>query len=207
MIDLARIEAVLDDEAVATALARMAARLPVGVRPRQLCVRTLCVGMLLTQADHRPAHLTRVHKALLALPTFEQARLGVVAEWRRGPHALSYRQVERTFSLVTGCLAKKCPDGSPTEIFQRVLDTLVEASLPETRRGSSSLAVDWTDIESFSTRRTKPTGAYADDEAAWGHRKGGGPGEKDELFFGYYLSLATMVGDRADRASQSSCGG
>ena len=196
MIDLARIEAVLDDEAVATALARMEARLPAGVRPRQLCVRTLCVGMLLTQADHRPAHLTRVHKALLALPTFEQARLGVVAEWRRGPHALSYRQVERTFSLVTAILAKDKPDGAPTEMLQGVLDALVEASVPEEcKGGSSSSAVDWTDVESFSTRRTKPEGAYADAEASWGHRKGGGPGEKDELFFGYYLSLATMVED------------
>ncbi len=63
------------------------------------------------------------------------------------------------------------------------------------RSASSSLAVDWTDVESFSTRRTKPDGAYSDIEAAWGHRKGGGPGEKDELFFGYYLSLATMVAD------------
>jgi hypothetical protein len=47
----------------------------------------------------------------------------------------------------------------------------------------------------FSTRRHKPDGTYADLEAAWVHRKGGGPGEKDELFFGYYLSLATMVGE------------
>lgn len=196
MTDLAHIEAVLDNEAVATALARIEARLPVGVRPRQLCVRTLLVGMLLTQADHRPAHLTRVHKALLALPTFEQARLGVVAEWRRGPHALSYRQVERTFSLVTSILAKDKPDGAPTEMLQGVLDALVEASVPEEcKGGSSSSAVDWTDVESFSTRRSKPEGAYADAEASWGHRKGGGPGEKDELFFGYYLSLATMVED------------
>jgi len=50
-------------------------------------------------------------------------------------------------------------------------------------------------VESLSTRRTKSTGTYADPEAAWGHRKGGGPGEKDELFLGYYLSLATMVED------------
>ncbi len=156
-------------------------------------MRTLVVGMLVALGEGHPAHLTRVHAALVSLSEADQRRLGVIVDWRSGPHVLTYRQVERTFSLVTGCLAKKCPDGSPTEIFQRVLDTLVEASLPETRRGSSSLAVDWTDIESFSTRRTKPTGAYADDEAAWGHRKGGGPGEKDELFFGYYLSLATMV--------------
>jgi hypothetical protein len=105
-------------------------------------------------------------------------------------------------------LRKEAPDGAPSRVLQAVADALVEASVDGSfKTVSTSLALDWTDIESFSTRRTKPTGAYADPEAAWGHRKGGGPGEKDELFFGYYLSLATMVGDRADRASQSSCGG
>ena len=40
------------------------ALLPAGVRRRQLSVRTLLLGMQLTLADGRPAHLTRVHAAL-----------------------------------------------------------------------------------------------------------------------------------------------
>jgi len=172
------------------------ALLPVGVRPRQLGVRTLLLGMLLGQAEHRPAHLSRIHAALVALGDADRRRLGVVVDWKRGPHVLSYRQVERTFSLVAAALGKEDPDGAPTEVLQGILDALLEASVPpEMRDASRALAVDWTDVESFSTRRTKPTGRYADQEAAWGHRKGGGPGEKDELFFGYYLSLATMVHD------------
>jgi len=104
--------------------------------------------------------------------------------------------VERTFSLVVAALAKERPDGAPSGELQGVLDALVEASVPdESKHASRSLALDWTDVESFSARRTKPTGTYADKEAAWGHRKGGGPGEKVELFFGYYLSLSTMVKD------------
>ena len=167
-----------------------------GVRPRQLSVRTLLVGILLALTDGRPAHLTRVHHALCSLDATDRRRLGVTVDWRRGPHTLTYRQVERTFSLVTALLSKEHPDGALTDTLQEVLDALVEASVPETMKGASaSLAVDWTDVESFSTRRTKPTGTYADTEAAWGHRKGGGPGEKDELFFGYYLSLSTMVHD------------
>ena len=39
--------------------------LPVGVRPRQLRVRTLLVGMLAVAREGRPAHLSRVHEALL----------------------------------------------------------------------------------------------------------------------------------------------
>ena len=184
---------VLDAAGVAPSIEAL---LPAGVRPRQLGVRTLLLGVLLTQAEHRPAHLSRIHAALVGLGDADRRRLGVVVDWKRGPHALSYRQVERTFSLVTSALGKGRGDGVPTQVLQGVLDALVEASVPDaSKQASSSLAVDWTDVESFSTRRTKPDGAYADKEAAWGHRKGGGPGEKDELFFGYYLSLATMVGD------------
>jgi hypothetical protein len=65
---LARLEQIIDRADVA---ARIEALLPAGVRPRQLLVRTLLPGMLLTLADHRPAHLTRVHQALTALPDAE----------------------------------------------------------------------------------------------------------------------------------------
>ena len=192
-VALARFEAIVDASGIAPVVE---ARMPIGVRPRQLQVRTLLVGMLLCQADGRPAHLRRVHQALLGLADGDRDRLGVVVSWPSGPHVLTYRQVERTFSLVTGALEDEHPDGTPTKVCQDVLDALVEASVPGGRKDASrSLALDWTDVESFSTRRTKPDGAYADGEASWGHRKGGGPGEKDELFFGYYLSLATMVED------------
>ena len=137
-----------------------------------------------------------MHHALVALAEPERRRLGVVTDWRGGPHTLTYRQLERTFSLVVSALAKDHPDGQPTDVLQEVADALLEASVPEEHKDASrSLAVDWTDVESFSTRHPKPTGHYADQEAAWGHRKGGGPGEKAELFFGYYCSLSTMVHD------------
>ena len=65
MIPLAVLEAVIDASGVAP---RIEAMLPAGVRPRQLTARTLLAGMCLAQADHRPAHLTRVHQALASLP-------------------------------------------------------------------------------------------------------------------------------------------
>ncbi len=65
MIPLAAFEEVIDASGAAP---RIEAMLPVGVRARQLRVRTLLAGMCLAQADHRPAHLTRVHQALTALP-------------------------------------------------------------------------------------------------------------------------------------------
>ena len=89
MIALAVLEDIIGRSGTA---ARIEALLPVGVRARQLSVRVLLAGMCLTQADGRPAHLTRVHQALTSLPASEQQRLGVIADWKHGPHQLTYRQ-------------------------------------------------------------------------------------------------------------------
>ncbi len=210
-IPLTRIEEIIDASGVAP---RIEALLPIGVRPRQLRVRTLLTGMLLTQAGHRPAHLTRVHEALITLPAADQVRLGVITQWKYGPHLLTYRQTERTFGLVTGALAKDQPDGTPSRILARICDDLLEASIPgDYKQASSSLAVDWSDLETFSRPPPRGTSDCADPEASWGHRKGGGPGQDSELFFGYYLSAATMmreehgppVPELARRMTLSSC--
>ena len=71
MIPLAVFEEIIDASGIAP---RIKALLPTGVRHRQLRVRTLLAGMMLTQAGHRPAHLTRVRDALIALPEPEIGR-------------------------------------------------------------------------------------------------------------------------------------
>ena len=191
MIAHSVLEGVLDASGTAP---RIEALLPSGVRARQLAVRTLLLGMMLTVADGRPAHLTRVHQALTALPEGEQRRLGVLADWKGGPHLLTYRQAEYTFGLVTRALGKDEPDGLPSRELQRACDGLLEASIPgEVKDASSSLAVDWTDLESFSRPPPHGTSDCADREASWGHRKNNLLRDEDELFFGYYLSAAIMV--------------
>jgi hypothetical protein len=188
---LAHLEDLIDASGVAP---RIEAMLPAGVRHRQLRVRTLLAGMMLTQADHRPAHLTRVRDALIALPAADQVRLGVTEDWKNGPHQLTYRQTERTFGLVTGALAKDHPDGLPPGPLQLICDHLLEASIPpQYKQASSALAVDWTDVETFSRPPPHGTSDCADPEASWGHRSGGGPGQDSELFFGYYASAGTMM--------------
>jgi hypothetical protein len=177
MIALAAFEEIIDASGVA---ARIEAMLPAGVRPRQLRVRTLLAGMCLAQAGHRPAHLTRVHQALTALSEDDQWRLGVIADWKHGPHLLTYRQTERTFGLVADALARDEPGGLP--------------SVPEQfKDGSRSLAVDWTDLESFSRPPPHGTSDCADPEASWGHRKNNLLRSQDELFYGYYLSAGFMM--------------
>jgi hypothetical protein len=187
---LQRLEAVLDASGVAEFIE---ARLPRGVRPRQLRVRTLLLGLGLSQLDGRPAHLTRVHHALVIVDNTHRRRLGIEVEWRSGWHLVTYRQVERTFSLVVAALKKEHPDGAPSTALSFVLDALLEASVPvEVKELSASLAVDWSDHESFSCPAPKD-GHCADDEASWGRRKSHQPGMSDELFFGYELQAATMV--------------
>ena len=131
MIPLAVWEQIIDASGVAP---RIEALLPIGVRGRQLKVRTLLAGMCLAQADHRPAHLTRVHQALTGLSDDDQRRLGVVADWKHGPHVLTYRQTERTSGLVAAALGKDEPDGLPPQALQAVCDDLLEASSPASSR-------------------------------------------------------------------------
>jgi hypothetical protein len=211
IIPLAVLEDIADSSGIAP---RVEALLPVGVRHRQLRVRTLLTGMMLILADRRAAHLTEVHAALTALPPADQARLGVLEDWTAGPHLLTYRQTERTFGLVTDALAKDPPDGLPSQILARICDDLPEASIPEEfKDASTALAVDWTDVETFSRPPPRGTRDCADPEASWGHRSGGGPGQDSELFFGYYASAATMmreehgppVPESARRMTVSSC--
>ena len=211
MIPLGVFEEIIDAAGVAP---RIEAMLPIGVRPRQLKVRTLLAGMCLTQADGRPAHLTRVHQALTSLPEDDQRRLGVITDWKGGPHLLTYRQTERTFGLAAGALAKDHPDGLPSDRLQRICDDLLEASIPgQFKDASTSLAVDWTDLESFSRPPPRGTSDCAGPEASWGHRKNNLLRSQDELFYGWYLSAGIMmreengpaVPELARRATVSSC--
>jgi hypothetical protein len=210
-IPLAAAEDIIDASGAAGAIEDL---LPGGVRARQLSVRTLLLGMLLALADDRPAHLTRVHQALTSLPRADQARLGVTAGWKTGPHQLTYRQTEHTFRLITAALGKTEPDGAPAEVLQATCDQLLEASIPAAaRNATTALAADWTDIESWSRPPRHGTTACADPEAAWGHRNSNLPGPKGEMFFGWFLSAAVMareengpaVPELARRMTVSSC--
>jgi hypothetical protein len=192
-IPLAVLEDIIDGSGAA---GRIEALLPAGVRHRQLTARTLLAGMMLTLADDRPAHLTRVHAALTGLPDADQARLGVMQDWASGPHQLTYRQVERTFNLIADALQKEHPDGAPCDALARIFNDLLEASIPGRHKdASAALAADWTDVETWSRPPRHGTTGCADPEAAWGHRNSNLPGPRGEMFFGYYLSAATMTAE------------
>jgi hypothetical protein len=140
--------------------------------------------------------LTRVHAALTSLPEADQARLGVTAGWKTGPHQLTYRQTEHTCRLVVTALSKDSPDGAPSAALQAACDQLLEASIPAAHKNASSaLAADWTDAETWSRPPRHGSTECADPEASWGHRNTNLPGPKGEMFFGYYLSAVTMTAE------------
>ena len=193
---------------------RIEVLLPAGPRRRQLTTRTLILGMLLVLADRRPAYLTEVHQALTALAEPDQVRLGVIQDWRSGPHLLTCRQVERTFRLAADALGKQQPDGGPSDTLTRTCNDLLEASIPaQHKQASTALAADWTDVETFARPPRHGTTACAGPEASWGHRTSNLPGPKGEMFFGYYLSAGTTMREErgpavpglARRMTLSSC--
>src|SRR6201994_3768345 len=106
------------------------------------------------------------------------------------------------------------PSGLPSGCLQRICDDLLEASIPEKfKDASASLAVDWTDLETFSRPPPHGTRDCADPEASWGHRRNNLLCRQGELFYGYYFSAGTMereesvpeVPELARRMTASSC--
>ena len=208
---LAVLEDIIDASGIAV---RIEPLLPAGVRHRQLRVRTLLTGMMLTLDDRRPAYLTEVHAALTALPGPDQVRLGVIAEQKNGPHLLTYRQAGHAHRLIATALRNQQPDGAPSGQLASICDDLLEASIPARyKHATSALTADRADVESFSRPPRHGTTGRADPEASWGHRNSNLPGPKSEMFYGYYLSAATMtreetgpaVPELARRMTLSSC--
>jgi hypothetical protein len=159
---LDRIEQIIDVAAVAD----IELLLPIGVRPRQLKITTLLIGMTLAARAGRPAFLTDVHTTLTALPDGVQRRLGVITRWPHGEHRLTYRQVEYTFDRLTTALSKTTPDGTPSQQLHDVLDRLLEASIQVLGEpATGSYAVDWTDLETWSRPPPKPRSQHANPAA------------------------------------------
>ncbi len=194
--------------------------MPKGGRPRQLCSRTVLLGVMLALDSGRPAHLEAAHRALswLSVPDQLALKVAVIDGGRR--HIATYRQFEDTFSVMCRLVdpspvpsfrgvaepARRAHLGSwragvdekaATDQLDRLVDALVEASVPEAYKSASrSLAVDWTDHETWSRPRSRDDLQPANDpDASWGHAKRNAPGAKDCLFFGYYAQVATMVAD------------
>jgi hypothetical protein len=196
------------------------AAMPTGGRRRQLSARTVLLGIMIALDSGRPAHLEAAHRALLSLSFDDQLALQVAVVDDGECHLATYRQYEDTFSVMCGPIDpspvpsfKAVPEGaraahlataragidvsSRSAALATAIDALVEASVPEPyKTASRSLAVDWTDHETWSRPRAKEDIQPANDpDASWGHAKRNAPGAKDCLFYGYYAQVATMVAD------------
>lgn len=194
--------------------------MPKGGRHGQLGAKSVLVGMLMALVQGRPAHLSAGHEALFALDVADQVRLGALGTADGALHPATYRQFSHTHQvMVAGIDPTPVPSfkgvfeedraahlaaaregidvDAMAERLALVLDTLVEASVPEAyKNASSSLAIDWTDHETWSRPRAKDDPQPANDpDASWGHAKRNAPGAVDQLFFGFYPQVATMVCD------------
>ena len=86
---------------------RIEALLPIGVRPRQLRVRTLLTGHE-AGPGRSPARAPDPGTRGADRPARPMTRPGSACSptWTHGPHLLTYRQTERTFGLAAKALAK-----------------------------------------------------------------------------------------------------
>lgn len=214
---LGELAAVLD---ASGAPGMLEASMPQGGRHRQLSPRTVLLGLMVAIDSGHPAQLEQGHRALCELELRDQIALGFAVVEGDDVCLATYRQFEDTFTVMVRQI-----DSSPVPSFKgvadddraahlhgfragidatarkddlsAVADALVEASVPARyKAASSSLAVDWTDHETWSRPRPLDDPQPANDpDASFGHAKRNAPGAKDFLFFGYYAQVATMVGD------------
>ena len=156
-----------------------------------------CWACCCALADHRPAHLTRVHaRADHACPRPTSGRLGVTRglEDRPAPAHLPadrahLRPGHRTRWPRTHPTA--CPRSPCAAICDDLLEAIASpASTRTPARRWPSTGPTWKPSPGPPPRGSSDC---ADPEASWGHRSGGGPGQDSELFFGYYPSAATMM--------------
>jgi hypothetical protein len=211
----AAFEAIIDRSEVAE---RLGAWMPAGGRHRQLSAKAVLLGLLLAIDGAHRAHLVAGWEAVCDLDVSDQVRLGVVRDHGGVLSPPTYRQFAATHQVMTRVIdptpvpsfkgvadderaehlaAVRAPVDSEAAAARLVglLDALVEASVPVTyHHHSTSLAVDWTDQETWSRPRGKTDPQPANDpDASWGHAKRNAPGAIDQLFFGFYGQVATMV--------------
>ena len=192
--------------------------MPSGGRHRQLRAHTMLVAIAFAIEEGRPAHLAQGLRMLNDLPAMTRRRLGVAVTRTGNLVDATYRQFSHTNRTMLSAIDPApvptfngvAEDGraahlasvrevidavAKEERLQEVLDALVEASVPERYKSMSrSLAVDWTDHETWSRPRAKDDPQPANDPtASWGHAKRNAPGATDHLFFGYYGQVATVV--------------
>ena len=199
--------------------------MPTGGRPRQLVAHTVLLAMAFSIDEGRPAHLVAGWRTLCDLPDMTRLRLRAAVTRTGTLEEVTYRQFSHTHRTMVGTI-----DPAPVPSFrgvaeddraayleatrqdidaqvakerlERVLDQLVEASVPDRYKAASrALAVDWTDHETWSRPRGKEDPVPANDPtASWGHAKRNAPGATDHLFFGYYGQVATMVKEERGEA-------
>ena len=133
--------------------------LPKGARARQLSVRTLLLGMLLACADDRPAHLSRVHGALLGLraeDALDWASSSLTAK-RASPAHISPGGVHQ-LSCLFGARKAQARRGHLVTARRPARDAFGIKCSAVVKDTLGSLAVDWSDIRASPTRRPKKVG-------------------------------------------------
>jgi hypothetical protein len=189
-------------------------------RPREVSAKAVLLGMLVAIDEGRVAHLVAGHDALGELESPIRKRLRATRVGASDLRGVTYRQFTNTHKVMIDTIdPSPCPsfkgvaqedrlahlEGRRSNVDQSVAtlrlemvtDALIDASVPDNyKQVSSSVAIDWTDHETWSRPRNKDDPQPANDpDASWGHAKRNAPGAVDHLFFGYYAQVATMVKD------------
>ena len=178
--------------------ARIEARSPSASGPASSACAPCCSGMLSRLADGRPAHLVRVHAALVALPRPTGGASASSSTGGRPPPA--HLPPDRAHLLPSWPPWPKeaARTASPaTALSPTVVDALSRRACP---RLQVALLLLCGRLDRPRDLRPPPGGRGrdgADPEASWGHRRGNSPGQKTSSSSATTSGSATMVDEEA----------
>ena len=168
-VSLAAAERLIDESGLALYIDNLIKEKTGRGRPRQLSVRTMLVGCVLTSQSGR-SHLVRVEETLNALPYSTKRRLGL--DPKKG---VTYRQITRLYALMTSVIDEKDASTLDDRLvhFDEICGRLAFFSAHKDARTAPSIALDATDIETWGTNRSRKKKSDGTDRMRASHRREG----------------------------------
>ncbi len=153
---LRRAEWVLDRSGILTWLTHSA--IGKQVKGERLSPKAFLLGAFVTAILKEEMYLVNITHNLNQIAKEDRIRIGAKGKAKKPGqgdcHQITYRSVERMFSLIVATLDEGFESGGERFDMQRFCDDLLEGSVPPDIELTNSYAIDGTDVETWARRQS-----------------------------------------------------
>lgn len=156
--EFARVLALVESSGAAARVEQILRTDDAGGRPRQIPFAVFFAAVIMAAQDKGNLSLVRVHQVLTCdLARSYQVALGVITGRGKHQHTLTIRQVRYMLEALNRKLADSDDRAQRREALQRILDLLLDATIPTHLPVSGAYALDGTAIDSWAKGRSRPS--------------------------------------------------